>query len=136
MSGGGESEGYSPYAGGAALRPVVWFGTKSTQAGRQTGYYIHRSKGKKDIRYRTRLSEKKKSRKKDKLEGREEIISIKDDEPEGDWPDKKREVERLNMIFSLRGKSSDRAVCAFQFRGSARKIHTSAEWKKNSGGGE
>lgn len=82
------------------------------------------------------FQKEKKSRKKDKLEGREEIISIKDDEPEGDWPDKKREVERLNMIFSLRGKSSDRAVCAFQFRGSARKIHTSAEWKKNSGGGE
>lgn len=38
VSGSGENDGYSAYAGGSALRPSLWFGTKSTQAGRHTGY--------------------------------------------------------------------------------------------------
>jgi hypothetical protein len=38
VSGSGEKDGYSAYAGGNALRPSLWFGTKSTQAGRHTGY--------------------------------------------------------------------------------------------------
>lgn len=38
VSGSGENDGYSAYAGGNALRPSLWFGTKSTQAGRHTGY--------------------------------------------------------------------------------------------------
>jgi diaminopimelate epimerase len=29
VSGSGENDGYSAYAGGNALRPSVWFGTKS-----------------------------------------------------------------------------------------------------------
>ncbi len=39
VRGSGEKDGYSAYAGGNALRPSVWFGTKSIQAGRHTGYY-------------------------------------------------------------------------------------------------
>jgi hypothetical protein len=38
VSGSGENDEYSAYAGGKALRPSLWFGTKSTQAGRHTGY--------------------------------------------------------------------------------------------------
>ena len=38
VTGRGEKDGYSAYAGGNALRPSLAFGTKSSQAGRQTGY--------------------------------------------------------------------------------------------------
>jgi hypothetical protein len=40
VRGSGEKDGYSAYAGGNALRPSVWFGTKSIHAGRHTGYYV------------------------------------------------------------------------------------------------
>jgi hypothetical protein len=59
VSGSGENDGYSAYAGGKALRPSVWFGTKSSQAGRQTGYCAKRM-----VRYRRKIPKKKRKKKK------------------------------------------------------------------------
>ena len=73
VSGSGENEGYSAYAGGNALGPSLWFGTKSTHAGRHTGYctaHIPKKKKKKRVCVRsgteTLCFPKKKWRKKKK----------------------------------------------------------------------
>ena len=61
VSGSGENDGYSAYAGGNALSPSLWFGTKSTQAGRQTGYC------REGVRYRTKIVLSKKRKRKEKV---------------------------------------------------------------------
>jgi len=73
VSGSGENDGYSAYAGGNAPRPSVWFGTKSTQAGRHTGYCEHRAKNRKKgvrtVRYRKLELSKKEKEKETRAEG-------------------------------------------------------------------
>lgn len=104
VSGSGEKDGYSAYAGGNALRPSVWFGTKSSHAGRHTGYCAKNKMGQVQNTLPKRKTKRRGLRKGCGLYAqRRDVLSFPSRKLRDGWMD------------------------PFQLPGSARKIRTSAE---------
>jgi hypothetical protein len=128
VSGSGENDGYSAYAGGNALRPSLWFGTNSTQAGRHTGYCTahagSRTKKKGCVsgtEQKLELSKKEMEKEKKKSDcGRKGSFWLR-------CPNDMHDQIESSFSFPLAEVERQMDGCPFQLPGSTRKIRTSAE---------